>query len=70
MKDAPGIFAHIVDSFVLVTIKQLSVTYMLGLMDYQEEKAPEPINWIALFDFDNLDMDRVVNLYSVKPKDL
>jgi len=70
MKGAPGVFTHIVDSFVLVTIKQLSVKYMLGLMDYQEAKGPEPINWIALFDFDHVDVDRVADLCNVKPKDL
>jgi len=52
MKDAPGVFTHIVDSNVLVTIKQLSLKYILRLMDYQEATQPEPINWIALFDFD------------------
>lgn len=70
MKDAPGVFTQIVDSFVLVTIKQMSMKYMLGLMDYQEAQAPDPINWIALFDFDHVDVDCVVNLYSVKEKDM
>ena len=36
MKGAPGVFTHVVDSFVLVTMKQLSVKHMLGLMDYQK----------------------------------
>ena len=66
MKDAPGVFTHIVDSNVLVTIKQLSLKYILRLMDYQEAKQPEPINLIALFDLDHVDVDRVSNLYNVK----
>ena len=35
-------------------------------MDYQEAKQPEPINLIALFDLDHVDVDRVSNLYNVK----
>jgi len=66
MKGAPGVFTHILDSFVLVTIKQLSVKYVLGLMDYQEAELPDPINWIALFDFDHVDVDRVASLFNVK----
>jgi len=63
MKGAPGVFTHVVDSFVLVTIKHLSLKHMLGLMDYQKAEQPEPINWIVLFDFDHVNVDRVSNLF-------
>ena len=66
MKGAPGVFTHVVDSFVLATIKHLSLKHMLGLMDYQKAEQPEPINWIVLFDFDHVNVDRVSNLYNVK----
>jgi hypothetical protein len=44
MKGAPGVFTHIFDAHVLITIKQLAVKYGLGMMDYQEAEKPDPIN--------------------------
>jgi len=70
MKGAPGVFTHIFDAHVLVTIKQLAVKYGLGMMDYQEAEKPDPINWIALFDFDRVDVDRIATLFAVKQKAL
>jgi hypothetical protein len=70
MKGAPGVFTHIFDAHVLVTIKQLAVKYGLGMMDYQEAEKPDPINWIALFDFDRVDVDRIATLFGVKQKAL
>ena len=70
MKGAPGVFTHIFDAYVLVTIKQLAVKYGLGMMDYQEAEKPDPINWIALFDFDRVDVDRIATLFGVKQKAL
>jgi len=46
-----------------VTIKQLTVKYGLGMMDYQEVEKPDPINWIALFDFDRVDVDRIATFF-------
>ena len=53
-----------------MTIKQLAVKYGLGMMDYQEAEKPDPINWIALFDFDRVDVDRIATLFAVKHKAL
>ena len=66
MKGAPGVFTHIFDAYVLVTIKQLAVKYGLGMMDYQEAEKPNPINWIALFDFDRVDVDHIATLFGVE----
>ena len=63
MKGAPGVFTQISDTYVLVTIKQLAVKFGLGMMDYQEAEKPDPINWIALFDFDRVDVDRIATFF-------
>jgi len=70
MKGAPGVFTHIFDAYVLVTIKQLAVKCGLGMMNYQEAEKPDPINWIALLDFDRVDVDRIATLFGVKQKAL
>jgi len=70
MKGAPGVFTHIFDAYILVTIKKLAVKCGLGMMDYQEAKKPNPINWIALFDFVRVDVDRIATLFGVKQKAL
>ena len=40
--------------------------YGLGMMDFQEAEKPDPINWISLFDFDRVDVDRIANLFGVR----
>ena len=70
MKGAPGVFTHIFDAYVLVTHEQLAVKYGLGMMDYQQTEKSDPINWIALFDFDRVDVDRIATLTGVKQKAL
>ena len=66
MKGTPGVFTHIFDAYVLVTIRQLAMKYGLGMMEYQEAEKPDPINWIA----DRVDVDRIATLFGVKQKAL
>jgi len=40
------------------------------MMDYQKAEKPNPINWIALFDFDRVDVDCLATLFGVKQKAL
>ena len=40
------------------------------MMDYQEAEKRDPINWIVLFDFDRVNMDRIAILFGVKQKAL
>jgi len=74
-EENPSVFAHPVDAFVMVIIKQLGVKHWMALIETMklEERiaqTQDALNWAVVLDLENVQVTRLAKMYTVPKRDI